>query len=406
MLRRISASRARVRDRRRSDQRCACGSAGNRRRPRRTARHSCATRRADTAAAIGAARAGDTIVLDRGTYPGGAVVSDAKKGLTIRGVDRNAVVLDGGDRRRNGVAVHADDVSILNLSAHNFAENAFYWEDVDGFRSSYVTAWNVGGYGFYTEGSRNGVLDHDYVTGAADAAYYVGECKDCAATIEHVVARLSAVGYSGTNAAGVSIRDSLWQSNGAGIVPNSYANEKDPPEARATIIRNTVTGSGRMAVPIRTALAGFVGVGIAVAGGNANQIRDNRVAGSERYGVAIFSTAYKVSFDVSDERVLGPRWRPRANVVRGNTVTGSGRADLALASGARSGNCFRSNRAPNVRPAGLQQAACSGKTVGDLSVGAALEAPVANMVRATQERRDPPSYRSMPRPRPQANMPA
>jgi hypothetical protein len=357
-------------------------------------------------AAIGVARAGDAIILDRGTYPGGAVVPAAKKGLTIRGVDRNAVVLDGGDRRRNAIVVHADDVSILNLSAHNFVKNAFYWEEVNGFRSSYVTVWNVGGYGFFTDGSRNGVFDHDYVSGAADAAYYVGECTDCSARIDHVVARLSAVGYSGTNAAGVTITDSLWQSNGAGIVPNSYANEKDPPEARATIIRNTVTGSGRAAVPIRTALAGFVGVGIAVAGGNANLIRHNRVGGSERYGIAIFSTAYKVSFDVSDERVLGPRWRPRANVVRGNTITGSGRADLALASGAGSGNCFRNNRAAKTRPASLQRAVCSGKVFGDRLVGAALEAPVGKMVRATQQRRDPPSYKSMPKPLPQANIPA
>src|SRR4051794_36204281 len=55
-----------------------------------------------------------------------------------------------------------------------------------------------------------GVVDHDYVSGAADAAYYVGECRPCRATIAHVVARLSAVGYSGTNATGVTIRDSLW----------------------------------------------------------------------------------------------------------------------------------------------------------------------------------------------------
>jgi hypothetical protein len=55
-----------------------------------------------------------------------------------------------------------------------------------GFRASYLTAWNVRGYGTYVEGGRQGMLDHDYVSGAADAAYYVGECRPCDATIASV----------------------------------------------------------------------------------------------------------------------------------------------------------------------------------------------------------------------------
>ena len=54
--------------------------------------------------------------------------------------------------------------------------------------------------------------------------------------------------------------------------PNTYANEALPPQERATIVRNTVSNSGRARVPIKTALAGFVGIGIAIAGGNENAI--------------------------------------------------------------------------------------------------------------------------------------
>src|SRR5205814_2281691 len=147
--------------------------------------------------------------------------------------------------------------------------------------------------------------------------------------------------YSGTNSTGVVIRDSLWDRNGAGIVPNTYANDALPPEARTTIVRNTIAGSGRARVPIRTALAGFVGVGIAVAGGNGNVIRGNRVLGSERYGIAVFPTARYVTFRRGPEP--GPPWRPRGNRVSGNDVSGSGRADLALARGSGSGNCFVGN---------------------------------------------------------------
>src|SRR4051812_28513548 len=295
--------------------------------------------------AIARAVPGDTITLAPGVYPGGNIVPPAKHDITIRGADRNRVVLDGGDARENGIVVNADGVSILNMSAHNFLSNAFYWQGADRFRASYLTAWNVRGYGIYVEDGRDGIVDHDYVSGAADAAYYVGECRRCRATIANVVATLSAVGYSGTNATGVVIRDSIWDRNGAGIVPNTYGNEALPPQGRTEIFRNTVTGSGRARVPIRTALAGFVGVGIALAGGNENSVHDNRVTRSERYGIAVFPTARYVTFDPRPRRDPGPPWRPRGNRIAANRVTGSGRADLALAAGSGRGNCFTRNAA-------------------------------------------------------------
>jgi hypothetical protein len=355
--------------------------------------------------AIAQARPGDTIVLDAGTYPGGSVVPASKHDITIVGVHRNDVVLDGADRRRNGILVRADGVSILNLSAHNFLENAFHWVGGDRFRASYVTAWNVRGYGVYVEDAQNGVIDHSYVSGAADAAYYVGECRPCRATIANVVAERSAVGYSGTNSTGVLIRDSVWRDNGAGIVANTYANEALPPEARTTVVRNTITGSGRERVPIRTALAGFVGIGVALAGGNENVVRNNRVSGSERYGIAVFSTARYVTFNpqASEPR---PRWRARDNRVTANVVSGSGLADLALASGAGPRNCFVANNVAMTLPRHLQTAGClASGPAGDHSVSSVVERRVVRMFDDALRRRRPPPYTSLPTPPPQPGMP-
>jgi hypothetical protein len=356
--------------------------------------------------AIAQASPGDSIVLAAGTYPGGNLVPRAKHDITIRGVDRNTVVLDGADQRKNGIVVRADGVSILNLSAHNFLTNALYWEGGDRFRASYVTLWNVGGYGIYTEDAEQGLLDHDYVSGAADAAYYVGECRPCRATISRVVARLSAVGYSGTNATGVVIRDSVWDQNGAGIVPNTYANEALPPEARTTIVGNTITNSGRARVPIQTALAGFIGIGIAIAGGNDNAISRNRVTGTERFGIAVFPTARFVVFDPAAKEP-GPPWRPQRNRIFRNVTTGSGRADLALATGSGRGNCFTGNIVRRTLPVRLQTMGCEGVSpAGDARVASLLTRPVRVMVRDTIRRRRPPGYASMPAPPPQPSIPA
>src|ERR671928_1562882 len=168
-------------------------------------------------AGVNAAAPGDVVLVDRGAYPGGIVVPKSKPGLTIRGVDRNAVVFDGADARDDAIDVRADGVTLQNLSAHNFRKNAFYWDGVTGFTGSYLTVWNVLGYGIYREDSTGGLVEHDYVSGAADAAYYIGECNPCRSTIRQGGARLSAVGYSGTNASGaLVIRDSVWDRNGAG----------------------------------------------------------------------------------------------------------------------------------------------------------------------------------------------
>jgi hypothetical protein len=201
--------------------------------------------------AIARAQPGDTIALAAGTYPGGNVVPPAsttsRSGAPIAtGSSSRGQPSRPRDRRPRRRCLDPQSLRPrLRL-------NGLYWEDADRYRASYVTVWNVGGYGIYAEDGERGVIDHMYASGAADAAYYIGECKPCRATIAHVVARLSAVGYSGTNSTGVVIRDSLWDRNGVGLLPNTYANEALAPQARTTILRNTVTNSGLAGVPIRT----------------------------------------------------------------------------------------------------------------------------------------------------------
>jgi hypothetical protein len=313
------------------------------------------------------------------------------------------VVLDGDDTRRTGIVVHADGVSIVNLSAHNFPVDGFRWEDADDFRASYLTVWNVGQYGIYVEGGEHGTVDHDYVSGAGDAACYVGECAHCDATVSRVTAALSAVGYSGTNASEVVIRDSLWDRNGAGILPNSYANEAHPPQRHATIVRNAVTSSGRARVPINTPLAGFFGIGIGVAGGKDDDVRSNRVRGSERYGIAVFPTAKRIVFTSPVARDPGSPWRPSGNVVSRNSVSGSGRADLALANGGGAGNCFRANVERTSLPPGLDGGRCT--RAGDRGVTAAVTVGLRKMFDDALRRRRPPEYTEMPAPPPQPSMP-
>ncbi len=356
------------------------------------------------AAAIAAAGAGDTIVLEAGTYSPSVTVPRTKPGLTIRGVDRSQVVFDGRGTYDSAITVHAGGVTVENLSAHSYRGNVFYWDKVDGFKARYLTVWNIQGYGVYAEHSTGGIIAHDYVSGAADAAYYIGECRPCDSVIDHVVARLSAVGYSGTNASGgLVIRDSVWDRNATGIIPNSYANEEHPPQQDSTIVRNVVTGSGSVPVPLHTPLAAFYGIGIAIGGGRTNRIAGNTVSRSARYGIAVFPTEYWLPVDPRP-RPPGKHkpWNPVGNTVTGNRVSGSKIADLALAGGSH--NCFTHNAAATSAPSKLlQPGGCT--STGSARVARDLTQPIRTMMDRAFRRFPTPSFESMPVPPPQPSMP-
>jgi len=342
-------------------------------------------------AAIAAAVPGDVILLDAGIYPGGIDVPEEKSGITIRGVDRNTVVFDGAGVRPNAIEVEADGVTLENLTAHDYVANGFYWEGVDGFAGRYLTVWNVGLYGIYAISSRNGVIEESLVSGAADAAFYIGECQPCDTVVRRVTARLSAVGYSGTNAGGnMVVEDSLFDQNEVGILPNSYDVALQPPPQRgATFRRNIVRGSGTATTPRNTPLGGFRGIGIGIIGGVGNQVEANEVSGSSRYGIVIVPAI--------DRAMV---WVPTDNRVTGNRVSGSGTADLALAAGSGAGNCFEGNVAASLDPERLA-VACPAQGGSD-AVATALSLPPQQLLDGLPAA---PEFGEMPAPTAQPSLP-
>ena len=258
-------------------------------------------------------------------------------------------------------------------------------------------------YGIYATESHGGLFEHDLVSGAADAAFYVGECQPCDTTVRDVEGRLSAIGYSGTNTgSGLLLLSSTWDRNGTGILPNSFEDQPaPPPESASTIDGNVVRDSGTVPVPAHTPLAGFIGIGIGVAGGTGNSITNNTISGSARYGIALFPTIQR----------SGAVYAASANEIRGNTVSGSDKADIALAPMLGNGgdpNCFDANTIGSSLPANVTtEQACGGAVGldGDPSVGADLSIPVPDALDKLAALGPRPDYRAMPVPEKQPNTP-
>ncbi len=310
-------------------------------------------------AAVDAAKPGDMVLIAAGSYHESVIVTTPH--LTIRGEDRNRVVLDGAfdPELTNGIAVFgADGVVIENMTARHYPLNGFYWRSVWGYRGSYLTAEGNGDYGVYSFDSGVGQFDHSYASGHPDSGFYIGQCDPCNALVTDVIARNNAIGFSGTNASGnLVVRDSEWADNMSGIVPNTLDGEALPPQRGQTIVNNWVHDNNNRGAPAKADEFAFFGSGIIVLGGRDNEIAYNRVENHANVGVA-------VSF-VVDANV----WFAERNRVHDNVASGSGIADLALTAPAGGGNCFEANIAGSALPPLLQEGHACGSALSAVGGG-------------------------------------
>lgn len=263
--------------------------------------------------------------------------------LTIRGTDRNDVIVDGEFERPNAISIFAaDGVAVENLTVRNATENGVFWTSLEGYRASYVTAVNNGVYGIYAFDAVDGLFEHSYGGGSPDAGFYIGQCEDCRAVITDSIAENNALGYSGTNASGLYIINSLWRDNIVGIAPNTLDSELLPPVRSVTIAGNVIRDNNNLTAPSLDIEWPTFGNGVILAGGLDSVIERNLIVGHDRSGIFL-TPNLSTNF-----------WMTGSNTVRDNVIRDSGYADITL-SGPTSGNdCFEGNDIGLTAPAGLQ----------------------------------------------------
>src|SRR5688500_9251547 len=76
-------------------------------------------------AAVDAAAPGDLVLVGPGVYR--EEVKVTTPAITIRGTDRNEVIIDAEFQRANGISVTADAVAVENLTTRNAPLNGVFW---------------------------------------------------------------------------------------------------------------------------------------------------------------------------------------------------------------------------------------------------------------------------------------
>lgn len=343
-------------------------------------------------AAVDAAADGDLVLIAPGTY--NEAVDVETDNLTIRGLERDGVVLDGAFELDNGIRVlGASGVAIENLTATNYTNNGLFWVSSTGYRASYITTYRTGDYGIYAFDSVKGQIEHAHTVGSRDAGVYIGQCYPCDAVVTDVVSSHNGLGYSGTNSGGnLLIVDSVWHNNRVGIVPNSGSYELCYPERETTIVGNLVYDNNQADTPAIDVALLAQGNGILVAGGVRNVISRNRVDNHFRTGIGLVPYLEETPNDdqpTEDEWTMpceeqkqleivipdgGLLWDSYQNRVTDNIVTNSGEADLTIASAGGDistfGNCWSGNEFTLSAPLDLETLApCDGEGAGDWTAG-------------------------------------
>ena len=344
--------------------------------------------------AVDAAGPGDLVLIDRGVYR--EEVEVTTPGLSIRGVDRNEVIIDGEMQRANGIDVFfADGVAVENLTVRNATGNGVYWTGVRGFRGSYLTALNNGYYGIYAFDSSDGLLEHSYAFGSPDAGLYIGQCDPCQSTITDSISEWNGLGYSGTNAStDIYIVNSVFRHNLAGIGPNTLDSELLPPFHGVTVVGNLVHDNGNEAAPALAYQWAAQGNGIMLTGGGDSYVSRNRVFNHPQSGIIVLP--------MLDANV----YLSYGHHIVGNVVEGSGLADLTLGGPSSSGNCFEDNVYSTSLPAALElKQPCDGLRLPALFELGSSSAQLGRLFESGRGLQPEFDVTAMPDPEPQPNMP-
>lgn len=282
------------------------------------------------------AKSGSTVCLCPGTYKFDAQLSLTVPNVTVKGVGANIddALLDFSAVKSGGndtMLVTADHFTAENFAVKNTPGNGVVVRQSDSptFRKLHVT-WDDpdltkhGAYAVYPAECKNVLVEDCEVSGAADAAIYVGQ--GTGAILRRNKAHDSVLGIELENTTDGEAYDNEAYDNAGGVAVFLLANLTKKSADNNLVHDNQIhdNNHANFGDP-KTVVSGVpTGTGIIVVGSSNTEIRNNTVTGNQSTGVLV------VSYTLMTHLITGATADPATNpypdhiYVHDNTFTNNG----------------------------------------------------------------------------------
>lgn len=267
-------------------------------------------------AAIDRARPGDTVLILPGTYNEGVVVK--RNNITLRGQldGTTRPILDGQKQIGNGVIACGDHFVVENLHVKNYQANGVLTNGPDDVVMRNIFAEDTGEYGLFPVHSKNVLMENNVVTGASDAALYVGQSEN--AVLRHNEAYGNVTGLEIENTSNALAENNYLHDNTSGLLVFVLPDLARKESSHNKAINNRIIGNNLENFGKPGSIVSMVppGVGMVLLGPDYTQVTGNEIRDNRSAAIALVSLhtlfSDRATFDVGTE--------PENNRIYGNTL--------------------------------------------------------------------------------------
>lgn len=321
-------------------------------------------------AAANAAEAGDTVLVEAGTYTEAVQLKDT--GLTVRGLKdcgtgARPLVLPPSPSTPDGIyhcgsrlpgcADVADDVLLESLEVNDFNDNDVYSVGIVGITyRDMVTRGpglaNVTRYGLFPIMSDGVLIENSLATGISDAGLYVGQSTNIVMRENEV--HSSVAGLEVENSSNAEVYDNYLHDNAGGLLVFKLAG-LPVQDSDCHVIRDNVVQNNN-GPNYGAGIVGLVpsGTGMLIISADTTVISGNTITGNDSFGLGVVDQAsLNFAFEPDPFPTTSPDQDVNGNAFVGNVITGNGlfpdpsivglNADVSYAPFFQSGNCQSGN---------------------------------------------------------------
>ena len=272
-------------------------------------------------AAVDAARPGDTVLVEPGLYRQ-TVLVDADR-ITLRGLVRDGAraVLDGGMELTDAVIASGHGFTIEGFALRDYTSNGITVHGATGVVFRDLAIERTGLYGVYPVECRDVLVEGVVVSGARDAAIYVGQSRDVVVRGNEVHGNVTGIEIE--NSVGALVEDNHVHGNTGGILVFLLPNNPSKVGTDTRVVRNRVVSNNHPNFGDPTAIVSKVppGTGIFIMAADRTEVSDNDVRGNDSFGIGVVGLASAfprgTRFDVGSV--------PEGNRIHGNRLADNGK---------------------------------------------------------------------------------